>query len=72
MYIPKDIQAKLKFEAAFARRTHNESWARLFEQCAYLLRQKDREIAALNRALETDVNKALQDILEMGRNERVG
>jgi hypothetical protein len=47
MYVPKDIHARLKFEADFAARGECYSWSRLFRQASYVIRQKEREIERL-------------------------
>lgn len=51
MYIRKDIHKSLRLEAKMADRSHCFSWAKLFRECSYLLRQKDREIEKLRAAL---------------------
>lgn len=43
----KDMDKVLKQEAKLAVHSQCYVWARLFLQCAYLLRKKDREIAQL-------------------------
>lgn len=51
MYIRKDIHKSLRLEAKMADGSHCFSWAKLFRECSYLLRQKDREIEKLRAAL---------------------
>jgi hypothetical protein len=43
----KDMDKVLKQEAKLAAHSQCYAWSRLFLQCAYLLRKKDREIERL-------------------------
>lgn len=52
MYIRKDIHKSLRLEAKMAEGSSCFSWAKLFRECSYLLRKKDREIDRLRAALE--------------------
>jgi hypothetical protein len=52
MYVPKDIHARLKFEANFADRAECYSWSRLFRQASYVIRQKEREIERLKAEMK--------------------
>ncbi len=47
----KDMDKVLKQEAKLAAHSQCYAWARLFLQCAYLLRKKDRENERLTAAL---------------------
>lgn len=71
MYIPKDIHKKLKFEAEFADRADCKSWARLFRQCSYLIRQQERQIAQLNRMIDGDIDKWLDKVVEVSEAKSV-
>ncbi len=51
-YIRKDIHKSLLSEAKMAENANCFSWAKLFRECAWLLRKKDRENARLRTALE--------------------
>jgi hypothetical protein len=51
MYIRKDIHKSLRLEAKMAEGSKCFSWSKLFRECSYLLRQKDREIERLRAAL---------------------
>jgi hypothetical protein len=67
MYIPKDIQARLRFEAKMARHAECRSWEKLFHQAAYALRQKDREIEKLNRIIDMNIDEALNRMADYGK-----
>jgi hypothetical protein len=62
MYIMKDIQNQLKREAKMARDGNCFAWAKMFEQCAYLLRKNDREVTRLTAEVEK-LRAALEDCL---------
>jgi hypothetical protein len=72
MYIPKDIHGKLKREAAMAKRSHCNSWARLFLQASYLIRQQEREIKKLNKLVDGDIDKWLDKVVDYTAYDRVG
>lgn len=43
MYIRKDIHKSLRLEAKMAEGANCFAWAKLFRECSFLLRKKDRE-----------------------------
>lgn len=60
MYIRKDIHKSLRLEAKMAEGAKCFAWAKLFRECDWLLRKKDREIERLRAALE-DAAKVAED-----------
>lgn len=52
MYIRKDIHKSLRSEARIAEDAGCFAWAKLFRECAWLLRKTDRENERLRAALE--------------------
>jgi hypothetical protein len=57
MYIRKDIHKSLRLEAKMAEGAKCFAWAKLFRECDWLLRKKDREIERLRAAL-TEIRDA--------------
>ena len=53
MYIRKDIHKSLLSEAKMAENANCFSWAKLFRECAWLLRKKDCENKQLRDDLDT-------------------
>lgn len=52
MYVPKNIHARLKWEANLADRGECHSWARLFRQVSYVIRRQEREIERLKAEIK--------------------
>jgi hypothetical protein len=64
MYIRKDIHKSLRLEAKMAEGSHCHSWSKLFQECSYLLKKKDKEIERLR-----DENNDQRNTIEFLRAE---
>jgi hypothetical protein len=63
VYIRKDIHKSLQLEAKVAEVSKCFAWAKLFKECACLLRQKDRTIETL-RAANAELIEKLSDLID--------